>query len=168
METSGAPILRIRLRGDTSWLQPKDVVLHSGDVVIVPEKIQEVFYVVGELSEQNRIRFAVNDRDREIGNGLLLPPNREIDVITAVAMAGYLDPINSPTTVTVHRIGPDGLPLLIRIDLIEARGDPRENLLVQPGDIIYLNPDAAWYTRRLLDKVINQALGTAIGRWLTQ
>lgn len=142
--------------------------LHAGDVVVVPQKTHDVFYVVGPLSEQNRVRFAVGDRDREIGNGLLLPRDREVDVVTAVAMAGYIDPINSPTTVTLHRVAPDGTPMLILVDLIAARSDRRETLLVQPGDIIYLNPDSAWYTRRLLDKVINQALGTAIGRWLTQ
>ncbi len=164
---SSEPILQIPLRGDASWLHQRDVVLQPGDVVIVPTRTDEVFFVVGPLSETSRLRFSVNDRDREIGNGLLLPRDREIDVVTAVAMAGYIDPINSPTTVTLHRVGPDGMPLLILVDLIAARSDPRETLLVQPGDIIYLNPDSAWYTRRMLDKVVNQALGTAIGRWLT-
>ena len=161
------PILRIPLRGDASWISPADVTLQAGDVVIVPQKTHEVFYVVGPLSEQSRVRFTVGDRDREIGNGLLLPRDREIDVVTAVAMAGYIDPILSPTKVTLQRVGPDGMPLLIIVDLIAARADPQETLLVQPGDIIYLNPDNAWYTRRLLDKVISQALGTAVGRWLT-
>lgn len=165
-DTAG-PILRIPLRGDASWLRPEDVILHPGDVVIVPQKTQEVFYVVGPLSNQNRVRFAVGDRDREIGSGLILPRDREVDVVTAVAMAGYIDPIESPTTVTLHRVGPDGMPMLIIVDLIAARSDPQETLLVQPGDIIYLNPDCAWYSRRLMDRVIDQALGVAIGRWLT-
>lgn len=164
---TASPILRIPLRGDASWVRPEDVILHPGDVVIVPQKTQEVFYVVGPLSDQNRLRFAVGDRDREIGSGLLLPRDREIDVVTAVAMAGYIDPIESPTTVTLHRVGPDGMPMLIIVDLIAARSDPQETLLVQPGDIIYLNPDCAWYSRRLMDRVIDQALGVAIGRWLT-
>lgn len=161
------PILKIRLRGNPLPINPDEMVLQPGDVVVVPRKTDEVFYVVGPLSEQSRIRFSVGDRDREIGNGLLLPPDREVDVVTAVAMAGYIDPIESPTTVTVHRCGIDGMPLLIRVDLIAARSDPQETVLIQPGDIIYLNPDHWWYTRRLIDRVIDQALGTAIGRWLT-
>lgn len=96
-----------------------------------------------------------------------MPDDREIDVVTAVVMAGYIDPIESPTTVTLHRMGQDGMPLLIIVDLIAARSDPKETVMVQSGDIIYLNPDSAWYTRRLVDRVIDRALGTAVGRWLT-
>ncbi len=161
------PIMRIPLRGDSCPVNPDAVVLNASDVVIVPQKTDKVFYVVGMLSSQSRIRFSMSERDREIGNGLLLPDDREIDVVTAVVMAGYIDPIESPTTVTLHRMGQDGMPLLIIVDLIAARSDPKETVMVQSGDIIYLNPDSAWYTRRLVDRVIDRALGTAVGRWLT-
>lgn len=165
--TQVLPVVKIPLHDHGTYINPDDVVLHSGDVVVVPPGADKVFYVVGPLSEQNRIRFSVGDKDREIGSGFLLPHDREVDAVTAVAMAGYLDPINSPTTVTVHRIRPDGTPLLVRVDLIAARSDPLETILIQPGDIIYLNPDVWWYSRRTMDRVIDRALGTAIGRWLT-
>ncbi|MCP4786596.1 MAG: hypothetical protein GY903_07180 [Fuerstiella sp.] len=161
-------ITSIPLRGARGLVNPADMVLNAGDVLVVPQKTDKVFYVVGPLSEQNSVRFSVNDKDREIGGGLLLPDDREIDVVTAVVMAGYIDPINSPTTVTLHRVRPGGLPLLVRIDLIAARHDPRENILVEPGDIIYLNPDPWWYLRRTFDLVIDRGLGTAFGRWLSE
>lgn len=164
---AGMPIIRIPLRGIDFVTNPSDVVLNASDVVIVPRRKDKVFYVVGPLSTQNRIRFSVGDRDRQIGNGLLLPDDREVDVVTAVAMAGYIDPIESPTTVTVHRTGQDGMPILIKVDLIAARSDPQETVLVYAGDIIYLNPDPWWYYRRTMDRVIDTALGVAIGRWLT-
>lgn len=160
-------IVRIPLRGGFGSINPSDVVLNPGDVLVIPRKTDKVFYVVGPLSEQNSIRFSVNNKDREIGGGLLLPDDREIDVVTAVAMAGYIDPIESPTTVTVHRIMPDRTPLLIRVDLIAARSNPQETVMIQAGDIVYLNPDAWWYGRRTFDRVIERALGTAVGRWLT-
>ena len=162
-----SPIVRIPLRGDNQRIASADVTLNPGDVVVIPQKTDKVFYVVGPLSQQNRLRFSVGDRDRQIGNGLLLPDDREVDVVTAVAMAGYIDPIESPTTVTVHRSRPGRSPLLIRVDLLAAREDAKETVMVQPGDIIYLNPDAWWYGRRITDRVIERALGTAIGRWLT-
>jgi polysaccharide biosynthesis/export protein len=162
------PIIRIPLHDDGTIVLASDVALHPGDVIVIPNKTDKVFYVVGPLSQQNRVRFSVGSEDREIGNGFLLPDDRELDVVTAVAMAGYIDPIESPTTVTVHRVRRDGTPLLVKVDLIAARSDPKETILIQPGDIIYLNPDSAWYTRRLMDRVIDRALGTAIGRWLTQ
>jgi len=164
---AGQPIIRIPLRGIDFVANPSDVVLNASDIVIVPRRQDKVFYVVGPLSTQNRIRFSVGDRDREIGNGLLLPDDREVDVVTAVAMAGYIDPIESPTTVTVHRTAPDGMPILIKVDLIAARSDPQETVLVHAGDIIYLNPDPWWYYRRTVDRVIDTALGVAVGRWLT-
>lgn len=161
------PIVRIPLHGADTWnWRPDEVILGPGDVVVVPPRNQEVFFVVGKLSEVNRTRFTVGDRDREIGNGFLLPPDREVDVVTAVAMAGYIDPIDSPTTVTLHRVEPDGAPLLVRVDLIRARSDPQENMLVRSGDIIYLNPDCWWYWRRLFDRVIDTVLGAAGGDWL--
>ena len=129
---------------------------HHGDsdVVVVKKSPDKTFYVVGQLSGNNQVRFTVGNDNRDLGNGFLLPPDRDVDVVTAVAMAGYIDPIDSPTTVTVHRTGSDGNPLLIRVDLIAARFDRSENIMVLPGDIIYLNPDPAWWLRRTLDRVL--------------
>lgn len=163
------PTLRIPLRGhDVAALDIQQVVLNSGDVIVVPPAVQNVFYVVGKLSEQNRTRFSLDERSREIGNGFLLPDNRDIDVVTAVAMAGYIDPIDSPTTVTVHRHQADGESLLVHVDLIAARYDKNETILVQSGDIIYLNPDYQWWFRRTFDRTLERALGTAGGFWLSQ
>ncbi len=162
------PTLRIPLRGhEILALDAQQTVLNPGDVIVVPPAVQKVFYVVGKLSEQNRTRFSLDARNREIGNGFLLPKDRDIDVVTAVAMAGYIDPIDSPTTVTVHRHQPDGESLLIHVDLIAARYDKHETVLVQPGDIIYLNPDYKWWLRRTFDRSLERALGIAGGFWLT-
>ena len=167
--SSAGGIVKIPLRSMTPGLaRTEDMRLYPGDVVVVRPRRHEVFYVVGKLSENQRARFTLGDREREIGNGFLLPPDREIDVITAVAMAGYIDPIDSPTTVTVHRMGVGVQPpMLIRVDLLKARQNPRENVLVQPGDIIYLNPDCAWWMRRTFDRFIDNVLGVAVGRAIT-
>lgn len=162
-------ILRIPLRGiSPDLLEENDIILQPGDVVVVPSRKHEVFYVVGRLSTTNLVRFSLGDRERELGAGLILPRDREIDVVTAVTMAGYIDPIESPTTVTVHRMNPYGAPMLIHVDLIKARYDSRETVLVQPGDIIYLNPDHSWYFRRTLDRIVPDLLTIpylkAIGR----
>lgn len=155
MRGSVPQILRIPLRGfDVAAVSPRDVMLGPGDVVVVPDRRHEVFYVVGPLSTTNTVRFTVGDRERELGVGFVLPRDREIDVVTAVAMAGYIDPIYSPTTVIVQRLGPDSNPMLIHVDLIKARYDRLETILVQPGDIIYLNPDHEWWWRRFIDRVL--------------
>lgn len=147
-------------------LSPDDITLAAADVVRVPRRVEQVFYVVGELSQNNRTNFTLSERQRELGSGYLLPANREIDVIEAVAMAGYIDPIQSPTTVTVHRRIPGRETELIRVDLMRARSDPRENVLVQPRDIIYLNPDAQWWMRRTFDRILVTAADNVLGGWL--
>ena len=160
-------IIRIPMRGlPPEAVYPNDVVLSPGDVVVVPSRKHEVFYVVGKLSPTNFTRFNIGARERDLGAGFLLPRDRDIDVVTAVAMAGYIDPIDSPTTVTVHRICPNGEPMLIRVDLIAARYDRRETIMVQAGDIIYLNPDAAWWTRRTLDRLIEPILTLSFRKWI--
>jgi protein involved in polysaccharide export with SLBB domain len=152
-------ILSIPLRGfPGEVIPPSEIILQPGDVVVVPSRSNEVFFVVGRLNQTNLVRFTLGDRERELGTGLVLPREREIDVVTAVAMAGYIDPIDSPTTVTVHRMMPDGQPLLIHVDLIAARYNARETVLVRAGDIIYLNPDPAWWTRRTFDRIVPELL----------
>ncbi|MEX0820244.1 MAG: polysaccharide biosynthesis/export family protein [Pirellulaceae bacterium] len=158
VETREPQILRIPLRDlHGQALNPQEIVLGPGDVVVVPDRRHEVFYVVGALNPTNTVRFTVGNRERELGVGFMLPRDREIDVVTAVAMAGYIDPIHSPTTVTVHRVGPDFQPMLLHVDLIKARYDYRETILVQPGDIIYLNPDHHWWWRRFIDRTLVEA-----------
>jgi len=148
-------IVRIPLRGYPSRpIFTEEVALNPGDVIVVPSRKDEVFYVVGPLSPTNFVRFSISARERDIGAGFLLPRDREIDVVTAVAMAGYIDPINSPTTVTVQRHLPDGRSMRILVDLFKARYDPKETLLVAPGDIIYLNPDTSWWFRRTFDRIV--------------
>jgi hypothetical protein len=160
-------IVRIALRGpEVGLVRQEDVLLEAGDVVVVPSRRHEVFYVVGRLSPTNTVRFTIGDRERELGVGFVLPRDREIDVVTAVTMAGYIDPIESPTTVTVHRVMHDGRPMLIHVDLIKARYDERETVLVQAGDIIYLNPDAPWWMRHQFERIVPDLLLLPYARWM--
>jgi protein involved in polysaccharide export with SLBB domain len=161
----------IPLRGHGAEVSPADVLLQPGDVIVVPSRRHEVFFVVGKLAQQNFVRFTVRERERELGGGFLLPKERDIDVVTAVAMAGFIDPIDSPTTVTVHRTTPDGHPLLIHVDLIKARYDRRETVMVQAGDIIYLNPDCHWWCRRTFDRIVADLIlipynAATFNRWI--
>ena len=154
----------IKYPGD--GLTPDDITLQQGDVVVVPRRVREVFWVVGQLNFNLASRFSLRQDDRDLGNGFVLPRDRDIDVVTAVAMAGYIDPIDSPTTVTVHRNQPQGPPLLIIVDLIKARYDERETVLVQPGDIIYVNPDSCWWMRRQWDRIFPELFGVTSGNWV--
>ncbi len=158
-ENSRLETLRIPLRSDEPVIiNTRQAVLNDGDVVVVRSRPDEVFFVVGRLNPTNLVRFSLGRDNRDLGNGFVLPKDRDINVVTAVAMAGYIDPIDSPTTVTVHRTRPDGEPMLIHVDLIAARSNSKENIMVQSGDIIYLNPDGAWWLRRTIDRVLPELI----------
>ena len=60
--------------------------VEPGDVVNIPNRQHEVFFVVGKLNPIAASRFTLGDRQRELGSGFVLPRDREIDVVTAVAM----------------------------------------------------------------------------------
>lgn len=119
---------------------PQDVVLHSGDVVFLESRDTDVFYTGGLLPPGQYI----------------LPRNYDLTVTEAISrvkgplvngaygtntLAGNL--INpgignpSPSLLTVLRRTPGG-QVAIRVNLNRALRNPRENITVQPGDMLVL------------------------------
>jgi protein involved in polysaccharide export with SLBB domain len=122
-------------------LRPEDVVLGTGDVVVVPTRENEVFYAGGLLPPGEYV----------------LPRDRDLDVLEAVTLirgpllngafggsnlsgnliqAGLGQP--SPTQLTVLRRLPNGGQLPILVDLDLAFHDVRERIPVRPGDVLIL------------------------------
>ncbi len=120
---------------------PQDVILQSGDVVFLEARDAEVFYTGGLLPPGE----------------FILPRDIDLDVVGAITrvrgplvngafgtntLAGNL--INpgignpSPSLLSVLRRTPDGGRIIIRVNLNRALRDPRETILVQPGDVLIL------------------------------
>jgi hypothetical protein len=144
--------------------KPADVILHNGDIVYLPARDTEVFYTGGLLPSAEHI----------------LPRDRDLDVVQAIAfvrgplingafgtnnLAGNL--INngigfdSPSLLVVVRRLPGCGQIPIRVDLNHALRDPRERILVQPGDLLILQemPNAA------LARYIGTTLLNFTGTW---
>jgi hypothetical protein len=121
--------------------RPEDVVLNSGDVVFLEARDQDVFYTGGLLPATEQV----------------LPRDRDLDVCQAVSLvrgpvlngaygvnnlAGTLIQPGiggpSPSLLTVLRKTPGGGQVAIRVDLGRALQDPRERIIVRPGDMLYL------------------------------
>lgn len=137
--------IRIPLRvapGEQLPFGPQDVILHTGDVVYLEPRDSEVFYTGGILP----------------GREVPMPRDRDIDILEAIAIAsgsigGYGSGPNSatfrngaiagniipPTRAVVIRKLPNGQQINIRCDLARARHDPRERIIIQPGDFIMMN-----------------------------
>jgi protein involved in polysaccharide export with SLBB domain len=136
-------------------IQESDIVLKDGDILLIEARDTEVYYTAGL-----------------IGAGqFVLPRDTDLDVIQAIAQVrgplvnggfsqnqfvpqsvgtGIGSP--SPSLCTVLRQLPGKQQIPIRVDLNRAFIDPRERLLIQPGDII----------------VLQERSGEAIGRYLSQ
>jgi hypothetical protein len=140
----GEQTIRIPLRmrpGETPPFKPEDVILHDGDIVFIEARDTELFYTGGLLPARQ----------------FILPRDYDLDVVQAVAFAsgplinGNLNQNNlsgnvvqsglgfpSPSLITILRRTPGGGQIPIRVSLNEALRDPRQRVLIQPGDFIIL------------------------------
>ncbi len=133
----------------------QDIILGDGDIVYIESRETEVYYTAGLL-----------------GAGQFpLPRDYDLDVLQAIAQirgpllngsfnqnAFVAQSVNSgignpnPSQVTVLRQLPNGRQIPIEVDVNRAFRDPRERLLIQPGDWI----------------VMQERPGEAFARYLTQ
>jgi hypothetical protein len=126
------------LRGQSISVTKADVILETGDVVFIPARDREHFFVGGILN----------------GQQVYLPRDYELDVIGAIAMAGGSPvgpPGNAPlfnnqspgsilppTRVLILRKVPGGEQITIHVDLKKALHDRRERIPIRAGDVILL------------------------------
>jgi len=122
-------------------LREEDVILKEGDIVMIEARDTEVYYTAGLLGASQ----------------FPLPRDYDLDVIQAIAQvrgpllnggftqnafvpnslaSGVGAP--SPSLVTILRQLPDRRQIPIRVDMNRAFIDPRERVLIQPGDIIVM------------------------------
>jgi protein involved in polysaccharide export with SLBB domain len=157
----GLEVIRIPLRicpGEPAPFKPEDVVLHTGDIVFIEARDTEVFYAGGLLPTGE----------------YPLPRDYDLDVVEAIAVIGgplvnggintsnldgnIIEPgigAPSPRLATVLRRVPGQGQVPIRVDLHRALRDPRENLIVQAGDMIILQETKTQAMVRYLTQVFN-------------
>jgi Polysaccharide biosynthesis/export protein len=143
-------VIPMRLKpGQTPPFTPEDIVLQTGDIVFIQAREAELFYTGGILPS----------------GAHLLPRDYDLDVLQAIAQVGGpiissgVNPNNiegqfvgggfgfpSPSLCTVLRRTAGGGQVPIRVDLNRALRDPRERILIQPGDLVLLQerPDEAF------------------------
>jgi hypothetical protein len=157
----------LRLRpGEEIPFTARDVILNEGDVVVIRARDAELFYTGGLL-----------------GSGeYILPRDHDLDVMQAVALVhatlfnGGLNTNNftgavtatglgnpSPTLLTVIRRTACGGQVVIKVDLNRAAVEPRERILVQPGDVLVLQETLPESITRYVTQVFRlNFLGTII------
>jgi protein involved in polysaccharide export with SLBB domain len=151
--------VRIPLRArpeDPITFTEQDIILDDGDTVYIEARDTEVYYTAGIVG----------------GNQIPLPRDYDLRVIEALAQvraplingsfqnnAFVANAVNvglgnpNPSLVSVvRRIPGTQKQIVIRVDVNLAFQDPRENILIQPGDII----------------VLQERPGEALVRYITQ
>jgi protein involved in polysaccharide export with SLBB domain len=137
-------VLRIPLRlrpGERLPFQPEDIVLQSGDVIVIEARDTEVFYTGGLLPAGEFI--LPRDYDLDVGEAILrvraglINGGIGINNLTGSILSQGIG-FPSPSALTVLRRTPGGGQVNIRVDMNRAARDPRERILVQPGDILIL------------------------------
>jgi protein involved in polysaccharide export with SLBB domain len=138
--------------------QPQDVVLRDGDVVFIKAREAEVFYTGGLLPSGE----------------FPLPRDYDLDVVEAISAVGgpmINGAVNSnnltgqlifsgigfpsPRLVTVLRRVPGRGQVPIMVDLFLAMRDPRESLIIRPGDVIVLQESREQAVARYFTNVFN-------------
>ncbi|MCA9248030.1 MAG: polysaccharide biosynthesis/export family protein [Planctomycetales bacterium] len=140
----GGRILRIPLRilpGQQPPFRPEDIILHPGDIVYVEARDAEVYYTggllpAGEFALPRDYDLDVIEAVLQVG-GPLINGGFAVDNLRGAIVAEGLG-APSPKLLSVLRRLPDGRQITIRVDLHRAARDPRESLIVQPGDVLVL------------------------------
>ncbi len=135
--------------------KPEDAILKNGDIIFIESRDTEVYYTGGLLPVAE----------------LILPRDYDLDVMEAVTQSRgplYNGAFNfnnlggqvlnsglgqpSPSLLTVIRKTPHCGQITIRVDLNRCAQDPRERILVQPGDFL----------------ILQETLGESLTRYVTQ
>jgi protein involved in polysaccharide export with SLBB domain len=127
---------------------PHDVVLKNGDIVTVRSRDPESFFAGGLLpagefplpfdKDITAIEAVLRVRGPFLNGG-----QSSQNFSGAALQAGVGNP--SPSLLSVVRKTPGGKQVVIRVNLNDAIRDPRENILIQDGDLLVLQeqPDEA-------------------------
>jgi protein involved in polysaccharide export with SLBB domain len=144
-------IIRIPMRtrgGVPAGFEPEDIILRNGDIITVRARDPEFYYTGGllpsdEIPLPNDYDLTVVEAVLKSRGPLLNGGSNTSNLSGTVIQAGIGNP--SPSLLAVIRRTPNGGQVNIRVDLNEAMRDPRENILVQAGDVLLLqeSPDEA-------------------------
>ena len=165
----GTKVTRIPMRlreGEPVPFSARDVILEDGDIVFVEARDTEVFYTGGVL--QARQYVLPRDYDLRVVEAIALGGGPLINGLFAqsnltgnISATGIGSP--NPSRVSVLRRTKYNGQIPIIVDLNLALNDPRENIILQAGDVLILQetPGEAitrWTIGALRINILNQFL----------
>jgi hypothetical protein len=136
----GSKIIRLPMRigiGEKIPFSQSDIILENGDILFIEARDTEVYYTGGLMQSKQ----------------IVLPRDYDLRALQAVADANgpVLDDglgNSSPGQLSVIRRTKDHGLVTIRVDMDKAFLDPRENIVIQPGDFLVLQETVGETTTR--------------------
>lgn len=137
---------------------PDDVKLASGDIVFIPAIDAQVYYTGGllpsrEVGIPRDYDLRVVEALLRVGGPLINGGINANNLSGGIVGSGIGNP--SPSLLTVLRRTPDGGQAIIRVDLNRAVREPRENILVQAGDVLILQETPQEAATRYFTSIFN-------------
>jgi protein involved in polysaccharide export with SLBB domain len=164
----GQQTIRIPLRqrpGEPLPFTPRDILLQTGDIVVI-RALEPAFYYTGGLMPAREVPMprdtdltvveAILKVDGSLLNGAVSTDNLNGTIV----QPGLGNP--SPSLLAVLRKTPNNGQVTIRVDLNRAVKDPRENILVQAGDVLVLQETPCEAIGRYTSQVFNLNIITKI------
>jgi protein involved in polysaccharide export with SLBB domain len=158
----------VRYRGELPNIPEEDILLQTGDIVTVRSRKPEFFYTGGLLPAFEHplpsdydlgVVEAVLKSSGPLINGGINSSN----LSGAIVGTGIGNP--SPSLLSVLRRTPNGGQVTIRVDLNEALRDPRENILIQAGDVLILQETPQESVARYITQTVQ---ANFFVRWLNR
>src|SRR5262245_44296117 len=137
-------IVRIPMRvkaGQPINIRPQDIILETGDIVMVKRRDPEIYYTGGLMPAaevQLPLEYDLTVVEAVLkGQGPLLNGGLNSSNLSgAITGSGVGNP--SPSLLSIIRKTPNGGQFVIRVDLNDAVRDPRENIIIKDADILIL------------------------------
>jgi protein involved in polysaccharide export with SLBB domain len=166
-DTEGKPtnappvVLRIPLRmrpGEPIGFQPSDVILKNGDIIFIEARDTEVFYTGGLLYPRQFV--LPRDYDLHVVDAIVLAGGPLVNggvtqnnLSGSIIASGLGSPSPSRVTVLRRTKGNGQIPIIVDLNL--ALNDPRENILMQAGDVLIMQETVGESLTRYLSSIFH-------------
>ena len=145
-------------KGEVPNITEESIRLFDGDIVVIETRPAQLYYTTGLMRNQEvpmplDYDLTVVEAVARVGGPLLNGGFGGSNLQGSIVSGGLGNP--SPSLLTVIRKLPNQRTIPIRVDLNEAFRDPRENILVMPGDVLVLQETTGESFARYLANVFN-------------
>lgn len=153
-------------KGARAEIDEADISLNEGDILVVEARDTEMYYTGGLMFNQEiplpyDYDLTVTEAVSRIGGPMLNGGFGGANLNGNIVSGGIGNP--SPSLLTVLRKAPNNQQVAIRVDLNEALRDPRENIIVQSGDMLILQETPGESFARYLTGIFRFSAARQIG-----